>query len=595
MQTQPNKFIRWAIWISFALCLSLGISFWAASSVSFEWVKVQLNALATDGDASKFTPAVFTKVVERLHVASFGFLILSVIILRFKTAIQQSLQHHLTEISFPKLSRTLRIHIVSVWTETPRPHQIFLIALFSAGIVVRMSFLFQPIRHDEAFTFTNYASKPLVLALSNYSFPNNHLFHTFLVHISFLCFGNHEWALRLPAFTAGILFLPVAYLTIRQFYNGQVALVSLALVSTASPLIEYSTNARGYMFICLFFFLLLSMAIHLNKQSDKTIWICFSLIGALGLYTIPTMVYPLAIVYVWFFASILRTPDFRPNLRRLLKSGMAMGLLTGLFYTPVFLGSGTGALFGNRFVRGAPTWFSFSSGLMDSCTELWQQWTSDYPLALTVFLIVCLAVGCLRFSHRTPTSFLIALPVCLLLITVQRVIPPERTWLFLLPLIFAWTANGLIFFLEWCPSQKVITILLPAGILVLLALSLPGSIQNLSHDYPYGPGTLRDANLMTEILATTLVETDRVVTIATAAPLEYYFNRQNVSIQYLRRPFQEANRILLIVMESKYTLAEVMEISHIPSEQFSSPELWHRYDSAAIFTLVRRPTPDTKI
>ena len=591
MKTQPNKYIHWAIWISIALCLSLGLSFWAVSYISFEWAKAYLDALAVDGNADKFTRAVFAKAVGRLQFASMGFFAISVLLLLLKKSIQQNLQHHLTGISFQDLYRTIRCHILTVWTETPRQHQILLLVLFTIGIVTRLSFLFQPMRHDEAFTFTNYASKPLFLALSNYSFPNNHLFHTFLVHISYLCFGNQEWAIRLPAFCAGILFLPLTYLTIRQFYNDQVAIITLALVITASPLIEYSTNARGYMLICLFFFLLLNMANHLIKQSDKTIWVSFSILGALGLYTIPIMLYPLAIVYVWFLASTLKTPNFRLRFRQLFLSGIAISLLTGLLYTPIFLGSGPKALFGNRFVRSAPSWSSFLDGLLFSCTELWQQWTFNYPLPLALILMASLIIGCLRYSQINTTSLLIALPVCLFIITMQRVIPPERTWLFLLPLFFAWAANGLIFIINTIQPQKMKNILLPITTLTLLALSLPSAIQNLSHDYQYGPGTLRDAQQITQMLAPNLTTTDRVLTIATAAPLEYYFNRQNVSIQYLRKPITDTERIILIVMESKYTLEEVLKISLIPSEQFSAPKLWHRYDSAAIYTLIRHPLP----
>ncbi|MDP6039030.1 MAG: carbamoyltransferase C-terminal domain-containing protein, partial [Candidatus Latescibacteria bacterium] len=64
--------------------------------------------------------------------------------------------------------------------------------------------------------------------------------------------------------------------------------------------------------------------------------------------------------------------------------------------------------------------------------------------------------------------------------------------------------------------------------------------------------------------------TDRVLTVATAAPLEYYFKRNKVPIQYLRTPIAKANRIILIVMETKYSLDEVMGIARIPTDQFET-------------------------
>lgn len=63
--------------------------------------------------------------------------------------------------------------------------QVHLCAFFTIlllGLAVRLIYIFQPMRYHEAFSFTNDASKALSLALPNYSYPNNHLFHTLLVY-----------------------------------------------------------------------------------------------------------------------------------------------------------------------------------------------------------------------------------------------------------------------------------------------------------------------------------------------------------------------------------------------------------------------------
>src|SRR5450631_3222237 len=49
------------------------------------------------------------------------------------------------------------------------------------AVVLRIAHLRQPMRYDEAWTFVHYASQPLSVALSDYSFPNNHVFHSLLV------------------------------------------------------------------------------------------------------------------------------------------------------------------------------------------------------------------------------------------------------------------------------------------------------------------------------------------------------------------------------------------------------------------------------
>src|SRR5262249_43061913 len=68
------------------------------------------------------------------------------------------------------------------------------------GTALRLYYsLAEPMRYDEAYTFNEYASPSLYDALSLYTFPNNHIFHSALVHLSILAFGDRPWAVRLPA------------------------------------------------------------------------------------------------------------------------------------------------------------------------------------------------------------------------------------------------------------------------------------------------------------------------------------------------------------------------------------------------------------
>src|SRR5687767_3647056 len=69
------------------------------------------------------------------------------------------------------------------------------------GLYLRSIDLNQPIAYDEAYTFIHFASRPFKHILADYSAPNNHIFHTILVGISYRLFGGEAWALRLPAFT----------------------------------------------------------------------------------------------------------------------------------------------------------------------------------------------------------------------------------------------------------------------------------------------------------------------------------------------------------------------------------------------------------
>src|SRR5439155_24579478 len=211
------------------------------------------------------------------------------------------------------------------------------------GVVVRVCLLSQPMRNDEALTFLYYSSKPLSMALSDYSLPNNLLFHTFLVRLAYLLLGNEPWSLRLPAFIAGTLLIPAAYLLAHRLYNRHAALLSAALVACSSILIEFTTNARGYTLICLITLLVFALATILYRSTSALAWGLFVALSVVGFYTIPIMVYPFSAAIIWLFSlvildnhSTLRTRQ----IQRLFFVLIAVIVLTISLYLPVFLSSG---------------------------------------------------------------------------------------------------------------------------------------------------------------------------------------------------------------------------------------------------------------
>ena len=188
-----------------------------------------------------------------------------------------------------------------------------LTGLILFGVTIRTVYLSAPIRSDEAFTYLSFASHPLSVALADYSAPNNHLFHTLLVHFSTAIWGMYPWVVRLPAFLAGILVIPLTYQVGRQFYGQPTGIVVAGLMAGLSYVIEWSTVARGYPLITLFFLLLLFIANRLRTRATRRRWFLFALFSTLGLYTVPTMIYPLAIVGVWLLLVFVRQTD---NARR---------------------------------------------------------------------------------------------------------------------------------------------------------------------------------------------------------------------------------------------------------------------------------------
>ena len=116
-------------------------------------------------------------------------------------------------------------------------------------------------RVDEAATYLFYVRKPPLYGLVSYTLPNNHVFHTLLVSVSTFVFGNHPWAIRMPAFLAGVAMIPLAFAAGRRIHGDAAGLITAAFVASSSVLIEYSTNARGYTIVAAIFLGLLALQV----------------------------------------------------------------------------------------------------------------------------------------------------------------------------------------------------------------------------------------------------------------------------------------------------------------------------------------------
>ena len=477
-------------------------------------------------------------------------------------------------------------------TKEDKIHLLVLFIILLLGMAVRLTFLFQPMRYDEAFSFTHFASKPLSLGLSDYSFPNNHLFHTFLVHLAYSTLGNQPWVIRLPAVLAGIFLVPASYIATRIFYHKDAALLTAGLVASSSILIEYSTNARGYTLVCLIFLVTLTFGAFLMQRVDLSPWVLFSAISATGFYTIPIMLYPFGIVIVWLFLTILLEKSQRDRAVLLQRLGISIAitaLLALLLYLPVFLSSGLTAVIGNRFVR-PKAWSEFFSQFPASLLSVWQQWSRDIPLAISLFLVFGFFASLLFHrrvcTYRVPVvaaALLWVLPV----ITVQRVIPFERVWLFFLPLYLGLASAGLSYLLGASRFSSARSIVFTTGTLVLTIWLSLNVVQSRSVYYSNETGTLRDAEAIALFLKGYLKSGDRVIaSVPSDAPLVYYFNLHEIPLKYFTGDLVSNKRIMVVVNESHHqTLKWFLDRMKLEGVDFNTTEVIRRYDSATLYQI----------
>ncbi len=567
----------------------LALTALALSLLPYEVMKAHGDALAVDSSSDRLTPALFASMVTKLRLAGALLLAVGVVLYAVRRQVEGSLVQLAT--SAVDLAREGRLCLASELASTGRSHALAFLALLALAVVLRVGFLGLPMRTDEAFTFTRYASKPLWVGLANYSAPNNHIFHTLLVHLAYVLLGSQPWALRLPALLAGVLVVPATYLCVRAHFDKQAALLAAGLVAASSPLVEYSTNARGYTLVTLFFLASLALAAYLKRSENLAGWLLLAILLALGLYTIPTMLYACGTVALWLLVALLRENHGRRRwllLRLYAFSLLAIAFLTLLLYAPVIVAGDLRALVGNRYVV-PQAWDEFVRELPAAAGALWAQWQRDVPPPIAILLgvgFLTSLVAPTRVARRGVPLALAAMAWCVPVLLAQQVVPYTRVWLFLLPLYLGLAAGGVAHLLQGLMARaRAYEQGAFAGLTLGLALVLSVSIwQGQSIALSEETGTLRAAEQITLFLRDYLRPGDRVVAVTPSlSPLEYYFTLHGLPLEYLLAAATEGERALIVVKEPEQTLSWVLAKRGLATA--IDPRLLRRFDGAALYEL----------
>jgi len=322
------------------------------------------------------------------------------------------------------------------------------LALIFLGVVFRMENANSFMKHDEAYTYITF-SRSLFSAMTDYSKPNNHILHSILVYFSTRIFGKGAWVVRLPAFLAGVLLVPVSYWLASRLYDRWTALGTAFLVAWFPPLVAYSNDARGYTMLALFTLLTLALGDHVRKDKNLFFWALISLFSALGLYTVPIMLFPFGLLFVWLFLEnqVSGPGPYRSKKEFLgywLAAGLGSAVLTSLFYTPILIFTSSDKLFANNMLAPIP-WKDLLVTLSARFAGTWAEWTTQVPTAVIILLeigwVLSLVFHCKISKARIPLQ-LAALLWFSTLILIQRPNLEARFWSFLMPLVLLWAAAG---------------------------------------------------------------------------------------------------------------------------------------------------------
>ena len=271
-----------------------------------------------------------------------------------------------------------------------------------------------PIRFDEAYTVTQFATQSLWTILSDYHKPNNHVLHTLAVRASIELLGDSPAALRTPAFLAACLTLPTVWWFVRREHGWLAAAFATALLGTSPFFIEYATNARGYTLTGLAFMALLLCGQGLvRRPEDHVRWGLFAVVTALGMFTHPIMAFSAAVATAWVVLARWRETGVA-GMRSLAVNGAVWGAvaatLTGLLYAPVLMVWGIDALFFNQGVRPRTTGFL---AVLANVPRSWLGWHAATPIWAQGALLLALLVGAMAPRRPSGHRGVLALAVAL--------------------------------------------------------------------------------------------------------------------------------------------------------------------------------------
>ncbi len=171
--------------------------------------------------------------------------------------------------------------------------------------------LSMPFNYDEFWSYLFFSGESYWATLSFYPVPNNHIFFN-LVSGTFIRLPfNVEVMLRLPNLIASIITIYYFFKICKTCFSNTISLILIACIITCYPFTIYSFLARGYMFVCLFYVLLIYTSIKLfENYKNKKYRYLLILSLVLGLLSVPTFLYALLPVVLILFIYLFKQKRF---------------------------------------------------------------------------------------------------------------------------------------------------------------------------------------------------------------------------------------------------------------------------------------------
>ncbi len=475
-----------------------------------------------------------------------------------------------------------------------RRHSFLILAglITLAGGALRMAFLDHPMRYDESMVYLNYVIYPLYEIPQRYTEVQNHILHTMLVHEAVRFFGNSPPVLRLPAFLAGTALIPTSILCGWLLSKRiSVALSGGAFVATATVLVDYSTNSRGYTIVALLTMCLFAITCHVVRYPlRRRWWLIWVVVSALGTFTIPIMVIPIVSFWIALHARALLGKSRRR--RHILLSWANLSaclaaVITSILYLPSLLALGT-----NRLSRVPNSVHHYSNtvvgDLHNMVSTVARDWTIDLPTIAPALIILGLFLGIIRPNGRRNMFKPLLLGLfasSLLAILALPVTPYPRVWLYLLPALIVLGFHGL----TKIPFENVRR----ATLIVLTTCAIINASRTFSREFLVSedPHTLVDADRIARLFAAEENRAYAFISLPSTPAPRYYLNLYD--LPRAAHPADPRVKKCYVVVNHTQTLDDVLKVKGQHIVDYGPAKLYRELPNSKIYVLPRHTRSDS--
>jgi uncharacterized membrane protein len=294
--------------------------------------------------------------------------------------------------------------------------------------------------------------------------------------------------------------IPVTFCLCRKILPARSGYFAAIAMTILPYLILSSTMARGYSLLVLLTLLLAFVGLHVVKRPSWSGCGALSLIGALGMLTIPTMLFVLGGVYLWLGALLLVDRGSPAAVLRelLIPSALMTIVLTLVFYTPSIIESdGVQSIVANSFVQPL-AWGAFAAGILPHVRSVASQFAWNVPAPMPTVCALLTLLGMAGAVYERNWAVMLLAPAMLLgsgvVFLLKQSIPFPRTWVYLIPFALIVADAGLTYSMKWAPrkTQFVVPVFLMAcGLYSVMTMMSEDTIAR-SADFPDGPGIVKE-------------------------------------------------------------------------------------------------------